>query len=309
MRIADSRSTLIFVAATTLALGLACGKRGAAPMPPAQGSGAAALPELPVIEKTNVKDEATAVPPTEGRTTGTTFPRAEAQLGPNAEGDRVRKGQVLFRQDARDAALRVEQAKVAARAAGVNLRLAETEHERNKVMFEQKAINQMAWDQIVGRLDSARVSVQQAEVAQSMAEKALADATVKSPIDGLVTAKLKSEGEMATMMPPTIVLVVQDQSTLELRFRLPEKSLTEVKPGDALTARFEALGMAREAKVLRINPAVDARSRTVEVVAMLNNKDGVLKSGLLANVEVAAKSAPALGTAEASKAAKAQGAQ
>jgi RND family efflux transporter MFP subunit len=299
---AESRFTLV----AALVLGTwgapACGKRQATPLPPAQGQGAAALPELPTIEKTSVTDEATAVAPTEGRTTGTTFPRAEAQLGPNAggviekilvkEGDRVKKGAVLFRQDTRDAALRVEQAKVAARAAGVNLRLAETEHDRNKVMFEQKAVNQMAWDQIVGRLDSARVGVQQAEVALSMAEKALADAVVRAPMDGLITAKLKNEGEMATMMPPTVVLVMQDQSALELRFRLPEKALTEIKVGDAVTARFEALGLTREAKVARISPAVDARTRTVEVVAMLPNKDGVLKSGLLATVDLGSGGKP-----------------
>jgi RND family efflux transporter MFP subunit len=291
-----ARSRFTFALLASLALLPACKRGGGAALPPAQGQGAPAMPELPVIEKTSARDEATNVAPTEGRTTGTTFPRAEAQLGPNAagviekimvkEGDQVRKGTVLFRQDARDAALRVEQAKVAARAAGVNLRLAETEHERNKVMFEQKAVNQMAWDQIVGRLDSARVGVQQAEVTLAMAEKALADAVVRAPMDGVVTAKLKNEGEMATMMPPTVVLVLQDQSILELRFRLPEKALTEVKVGDAITARFDALGLSREAKVARISPSVDARSRTVEVIAMLPNKDGALKSGLLATVEL-----------------------
>jgi RND family efflux transporter MFP subunit len=271
-----------------------CGRGKGQQLPPAQGEGAPPMPALPNVAASAL--EGTAVAPTEGRTTGTTYPRAEAQLGPNtsgliakinvAEGDRVRKGMVLFRLDDRDAALRVEQARAAREAARVNLRAVQTEYDRTKPMFDEKAVNRMQWDQLVARLDGAKVGVQQAEVALSMAEKMLADATVRSPIDGVVTAKLKNEGEMATTMPPTVVLVVQDQSTLELRFRLPEHMLGKVKIGDVVTARLDALGVVRPARVARINPAVDARTRTVEVVALLPNPDGSLKSGLLAAVDL-----------------------
>ena len=147
-------------------------------------------------------------------------------------------------------------------------------------------MNRAQWDAIEARYDSAVVAVRQAEVARNMADKAVADTAVRSPLDGVVVAKLKSEGEMATMMPPTIILVVQDQATLDLRFRLPERALTTVKPGDAVTAKFESLGLARTAKVARVNPTVDARTRTVEVVAELDNKDLALKPGLLAEVQL-----------------------
>jgi multidrug efflux pump subunit AcrA (membrane-fusion protein) len=83
-----------------------------------------------------------------------------------------------------------------------------------------------------------------------------------------------------------VVLVVQDQSTLELRFRLPEKALAEIEVGDVVKANFEALGITREAKVARIQPAVDPRTRTIELVGEIPNKDGVLKSGLLATVDL-----------------------
>jgi RND family efflux transporter MFP subunit len=280
--------------AIALALLAGCGRKPAQ-LPPATGAGAPPLPALPEMAK---QPETTAVSPTEGRTTGTTYPRAEAQLGPNSsgliakinveEGSTVRKGMVLFKLDERDAALRLEQARAAREAARVNLRAVQTEYDRTKPMFDEKAVNRMQWDQLVARLDAAKVAVQQADVAVSMADKAVADATVRSPIDGVVTSKLKSEGEMATTMPPTVVLVVQDQSTLDLRLRLPEHDLGKVKIGDVVTARFDALGTTREAKVIRINPAVDPRTRTVEVVASIPNPDRTLKSGLLAAVELTA---------------------
>ena len=260
------------------------------------------MPQLPEVAAPRTEETA-SVAPTEGRTTGTTFPRAEAQVGTNAsgviekihvkEGDKVRKGMVLFRQDTRDAALRVAQAQAALEAARVNLKATETEHARTKAMFDAKAVNGMQWDQIVARLDGARVQVQQAEVMLSMARKAQADATVRSPLDGVVVTKLKNEGEMATMMPPTVVLVVQDQSMLELRFRLPEKALMEVAVGDPVTAKFGAVDVTREAKVARVQAAVDPRTRTIEVVAELPNKDGALRSGLLAEVSLKPKTTAA----------------
>jgi RND family efflux transporter MFP subunit len=275
----------------------ACGRKGGADqLPPAQGPGSAPMPALPSV--TARSDEASAVSPTEGHTTGTTFPRAEAQIGPNAggviskilvkEGDKVRKGQVLFKQDTQDAALRVDQAKAALEQARVNLKATETEFNRTKSMFDQKAVSQMQWDQVQSRMDGARVGVSQAEVALNMANKFLGDGTVRSPLSGVVVAKLKSEGEMATMMPPTVVLVVQDQSVLELRFRLPEQALTHIKAGDQVRANFVAVGIKRAAKVSRIQPSVDARTRTVEVVAEIPNPDEDLRSGLLAEVEMGA---------------------
>jgi RND family efflux transporter MFP subunit len=275
-------------------MAVACGRGKGQQLPPAQGEGAPAMPALPNLAAP--APEATAVVPTEGRTTGTTYPKAEAQLGPNTsgviakilvnEGDPVRKGMVVFRLDDRDGRLRVEQARAAREAAQVNLRAVQTEYDRTKPMFDEKAVNRMQWDQLVARLDGAKVAVQQADVALAMAEKLLADAAVRSPIDGVVTAKLKSEGEMATTMPATVVLVIQDQSVLELRLRLPEHALGQVKVGDVVTARFDALNAVRPARVTRINQAVDARTHSVEVVAQIPNPDLALKSGLLASVEL-----------------------
>jgi RND family efflux transporter MFP subunit len=228
--------------------------------------------------------------------TGTLYPRAEAQLAPNAsgsiaevrveEGDRVKKGDVLFRLDTGDAELRRQQAAAALEAARVQQRAAKIELDRSRALFEQKAMNRAQWDQIEARHDAAVVAVRQANVALSMAQKALADSTVRAPFDGVVVAKLKSVGEMATMMPPTVVVVVQDQSVVELRFRLPERQLMRVNPGDTIQARFEALGLSREAKVARVNPTIDVRTRTVEVIAEIPNPDLKLRPGLLASVEL-----------------------
>jgi RND family efflux transporter MFP subunit len=283
---------LLMVLAAT---GPACKRRqnAAADLPPARGEGAAPLPELP---STATPASQPAVTPTEGKTTGTLFAHAEAQLAPNAsgviaripvkEGDRVKKGQLLFQLDTRDAVLRKNAAQSALDAAKVNLKATQVEHDRTKALFDQDAVNRAQWEQMQARLEGAQVGVQQAQAALAMAQKAIADGSVRSPLDGVVTAKLKNEGEMATMMPPTIVVFVQDQDVLELRFRLPERSLASVKPGSSVKATFGAIRATKTATIVRVQPTVDPRTRTIEVIAELPNADLALKPGLLAEVEL-----------------------
>ncbi len=262
-------------------------------LPPATGEGSPPAAKLPEI----VKDAPMPTAQTGNeRTTGTTYAREEAKLGPKMsgvvtkiwvkEGDVVKKGDPLFQLDARAISLGREQAAAGLRSADVNLRATQVEYDRTKALLDQNAVNRAQFDQIQARLDGAKVMVEQARVGVSQANQMLADAVVRSPMTGIVVAKLVSEGETATMMPPTVVLVVQDQSSLELRFRMPEKVLAEIKQGSRLTATFGSLGVTREAEVVRVSASVEQHTRTVEIFAVLPNKDGVLRPGMLANVEM-----------------------
>jgi RND family efflux transporter MFP subunit len=287
------RTLLLLLCVVPAAAGCKAKAEGKANLPPAKGEGAPPLPALPDVED---EEDVAPVAGTEGKTIGSLFAHAEAQLAPAVGGtivkihvkedDVVKKGQVVFQLDASDAYLRARAAKTGLDAAKVNLKATRVEYDRMKTMFEQGAVNRAQWDQIQARLEAAEVGVQQAQAGLAMAQKAVSDATVKSPIDGVVTGKYKNEGEMATMMPPTIVLVIQDQATLDLRFRLPEKALATIKKGDAFDARFTSVGVTRQATIARIMPTVDPRTRTIEVIAELANTDAKLRPGLFAEIEL-----------------------
>ncbi len=273
-----------------------CGKEkdGMENLPPAEGEGAPPAPVLPDLRAGHNGYEKATV--TSDETTGTTYAHAEAKLSPNMsgvlskiyveEGDRVKKNQVIFRLRTNDIALRLKQAKAALASAQVNTRAVKVEYDRTKRLFEQNAVNAAAWDQVKAQYDAAQAGVDQAKVGVAMARQALADTVVRSPINGVVVHKLANEGEMVTMMPPTVVAMIEDHSVLDLKFRLPERALVNAKPGDELQAVFTAIGDTRTAKIARINPTVDPRTRTVEVVAELDNSDQTLKPGMLAKIEL-----------------------
>jgi RND family efflux transporter MFP subunit len=269
-------------------------------LPPAAGSALPrpTVPTLAEIERDGGPGAAADDDEGSYRGTGTLHPREEAQLGPKSsgvltavtvkEGDLVKKGQLLFRLDAQQAQLAVEQAKAGQASAEVAARTAELDFERVKQLHERGSVSPAAFDQAKARVDGANAAVNQAKAAVSLARKVAGDSAVHSPISGVVTAKHKSVGETVTMMPPTIVLVIQDVSSLELRARLPERALGTLGAGDRIDVTVPAQGERMTVPILRINPAVDFRTRTIEVIAQIDNSAGRLRSGMLAEVVFAA---------------------
>ncbi|HLV67719.1 MAG TPA: efflux RND transporter periplasmic adaptor subunit [Polyangiaceae bacterium] len=266
-------------------------------LPPPTGSGvpAPAVPAVTALMQDPVPG-ASATGPAALAGTGTLYPEAQAELGPNAsgvlrqvlveQGDRVKKGQVLFRLDSVHAELAVQQAKASLESARVNLRTLELEYRRSKELHEKGSLPAAVFEQVEARYDVAKTSLLQAETALQVAQKALADTIVRSPIDGVVTEKRKNVGEAVTMMPPTTVVVVQDTKRLELRVRLPESVLGTLAPGGTLRAVFPAIGVERVVPILRINPAIDVMTRTVEIVCTVENGDEKLRPGMLAEVKL-----------------------
>jgi RND family efflux transporter MFP subunit len=286
----------------SLSLLAACGKSTSSEgMPPPTGKGAPPRTQLPAVAPASTADR--AKPAATDRTTGTTYPLDRAEVSPDMsgvvaeipveEGTRVTKGQVLFRMRTTEINLTVQQAEASLRSAKVGLSAVKVEYDRVRRLLEQKATEQAQFDRVKAQYDGASVAVDQAKVALAQARRRLNEASVRSPIDGVVTEVRKNAGEMATMMPVTVVVVVEDQSTLELRFRLPEAALGAVAVGDTVGAVFEAIGAERTARVHRMSPAVDLRTRTFEVIAKIDNADGSLRSGMLAIVKLGAAGGPA----------------
>ena len=298
-RATRTRGALIGAAATCLALALAgCGTdRGAdrQGLPPATGSGAPPLPVLPALAKAEAPAAAAAASP--GRSTGTLLPHAEVAVVARASGvvselavevgARVRQGQILFRIDDRGATLRLAQARTQLAAAEVQHRTAEVEFRRAKSLFEQQALTQQRWDQVSAELEAARVGVAQARNGVAVADRAVVDATARAPISGVVVTRSVALGDYVSDAAPTRVLVLQDQETLELRFRLPEQALATVRTGAALRVSVPALAISRAAQVSIVAPSVDPRTRTIELIAVLDNRDGALRPGLMADVALA----------------------
>jgi multidrug efflux system membrane fusion protein len=209
------------------------------------------------------------------------------------EGDFVERGALLVSIDPEQYLLGLRQAEAAAARAKVELEAATTEYERQKELLAQRAVPKSQFDAVEARYKGTAVAVQAAEVGLDLARKAQRDASVTAPYAGAVIKRHVSEGDMATAMPPTPLITMEETRTLDLRVQVPAVDLDRVHVGDPILVRF-ASGEELSAKISRIVPTISPGTRTFAAIVELDNAQGRFRAGLFAEVR--------LGDARASKA-------
>jgi RND family efflux transporter MFP subunit len=212
------------------------------------------------------------------------------------DGDIVKNGQALVVLDTQDFALRTQQAEAALQAAKVQLDSAKLDWNRTKALLDDKAVPQSQFDMIDARFKSAQAGVAQAEIAVAMGRKAFRDATIHAPFNGIIVKRMVNEGEYASVMPATPLVVIEEVDPLDLRIQIPSTDVTKVKTGDIVKVRFPATGQTLDARLTRVVAAMDPRSRTFSAIAELPNKNHELRSGLYAEVALAGSKPAVIGT-------------
>lgn len=118
-----------------------------------------------------------------------------------------------------------------------------------------------------------------------LAEKRLADATLRAPFDGAVNARLVSPGQYIKENTPVVTLV--KASPLRLRAEIPESASGEVRIGTSISFTTDAApGGVFHAIVRQINPALDPKARSLTAEARLVEPDTRLKPGMFVQVRL-----------------------
>jgi RND family efflux transporter MFP subunit len=319
-----SRNLIVSLSLSSLTFLAACGREGNLASLPAANAAPAVQPApatapKPSAEKPVSDDKATSdtiAPPPAGTAflSGQTEAHRRSTLTPKVsstvtrvlvrDGDLVKNGQALVVLDTQDFALRTQQAEAALQAAKVQLDSAKLDWNRTKALLDDKAVPQAQFDMVDARLKGAQAGVAQAETAVAMGRKALRDATIHAPFNGIIVKRMVNEGEYASVMPATPLVIVEEVDPLDLRIQVPSTDLNKAKAGDVVKVRFPATGQTLEARLTRVVAAMDPRSRTFSAIAELPNKDHALRSGLYAEVSFGAgKPAPVETPAAKTKAA------
>jgi HlyD family secretion protein len=174
------------------------------------------------------------------------------------EGDRVKKGQFLLqidpvspRANARSnelgrAALarELESARAQAELAAADLKRAQGNFEAGIVPAAdlERARTTAATTEASVRALERRV--EQAGASLESAQDLVAKTTVRSPMDGIVTARRVEEGEVAVIgiqnSPGTVLLQISDMSVVETELEVDETSIPAVKVGQQARVRIDA---------------------------------------------------------------------
>ncbi|MEZ5701981.1 MAG: efflux RND transporter periplasmic adaptor subunit [Burkholderiaceae bacterium] len=195
------------------------------------------------------------------------------------EGEPVSAGEVLARIDSTEARARVEQAQQQAASAQSQVVIAQRAAENNQALVQKGFISATALETSSANLSAAQANHQAAMAALDIAKKTLADTTLRAPLSGQIAARLVQNGERVGV--DARIFEVIDLSSFEMEAALPASDAAAVRPGQTAQVRIEGLANPVRAEVDRINPNVQAGSRSVQVYLRVPTIEG-MRQGLFA---------------------------
>ncbi len=188
-------------------------------------------------------------------------------------GQYVKAGQIIARFDTFGSTSQYKQASVAYENALLN-------YKRMKKLLEEGAISQSTLEQTEMGLKVAEANL---DVSRSLIE-------LTAPISGIITKQFVEKGEL--LYPGAPIVTIAQTGQVKLILKISETEIANIKIGQKAKVEVSTYpNKIFEGKVYKIAPAANPENRKFKTEILLNNTDGLLKSGMFAkaNIEIAYK--------------------
>lgn len=200
-----------------------------------------------------------------------------------ADGQYVRAGQVI-------AVLAQGQETASLAAANAQSREAEQQLARINALKQRGFATKSSLDAQVAAAASAR-----AQAAEARAS--IADRVIRSPFSGYASLRQISVG--AVVGAGTEITTISDTSQIKLDFSVPETLLASLSVGQPIEAKAAAWPDAPFRGTVRaIDPVLDPATRAIKLRAILPNRDGRIKPGMLLTVSLESRPRDAVAVPE-----------
>jgi multidrug efflux system membrane fusion protein len=208
------------------------------------------------------------------------------------EGQEVRKGDVLFRVDARpfDAALKQAEANAMRDVAARDQ--ARSQERRYQELLEKNFVSKEAYAQIRTNAETAEATVKASQAGLENARLNLEYCTIKSPLDGYVGKVLLQVGNLVKANDVNSLVIINQVRPIYVNFAVLEQSLPEIRRYMAeapLAAEVTASGAAKplaSGSLVFVDNAVDPSTGTIRLRAQFDNRDSALWPGQFVNVSL-----------------------
>ncbi len=180
--------------------------------------------------------------------------------------------------------------------------------ERQKTFYRQEIISKNAYEQSELMYENSKTAYRSAQLRYNDLKRQLAfssqqsqrnleisrnmesDFLVKSEENGKVYAILREKGEMVNMQTP--VAIIGDAERFEIELQIDENDIVRIRQGQKLVVVLDSYkDKTFEARITKINPYLNERSRTFTVEAEFTDKPPTLYPNLSleANIVVNSK--------------------
>ena len=237
------------------------------------GPGAPASVEVGKVEVLALADDAQAVGSLRSRQGVVLRPEVSGRVAQInfADGQRVRRGQLLVQLDDTLQRAQLQQAEAQAAIARTNL-------QRSRELLGQGFVSQSAVDQ-----NQAALLVAEAQVALASAQ--VARMKMLAPFDATAGIKLINLGDY--LKDGADIVNLEDMSSMSVDFRLPERYMVRVRASQPIELAVDAVpGRTFKGRVEAVDAQVDANGRSLLVRARVDNPDAVLRPGMFARPRI-----------------------
>ena len=234
-----------------------------------------------------------------GKSDVTITPQASGQLMRIAvsEGQQVKKGEVLFVIDSRNAQLELEAAQANLQAALAQENSAKLEFESNKNLFEKKIVSNYMLANSENAYKQAQAAVAQARAAVNRAKVELGFCTITAPVTGVIGEIAVRVGDQVS--PLSELTLLSGNTTIDAEFSLTEALIEEmVQSGMTSKQKEEYIAnlpdvtfvmkngteYPHKGRITTLTGVVNASTGSLSCKATFPNPEGHLYSGVQGTV-------------------------
>jgi HlyD family secretion protein len=209
-------------------------------------------------------------------------------------GQAVKRGDLMVRVDPRIPRNAVAQAQADLEVAQARLTNASSQRRRADELFKSQSITEQEHEQALLDYANANAEVIRARVALDNARDQLDDTNVRAPINGTIIQKQVERGQVISSPTNdvgggTVLLKMADLNLVQVRTLVDETDIGKIQPGQRATVTVDAFpNRPFDGTVLKIEPQAQTEQNVTmfPVLVRIDNKDGLLRPGMNAEVEV-----------------------
>jgi RND family efflux transporter MFP subunit len=200
-------------------------------------------------------------------------------------GDPVKAGQTLMSLDNTDFIAGVQQAEAGLHSNELQVESARADYDRAQTLQAAGAMSDQQLEQARLRYETLLAGSAQAQAGLLAARTALDKCTLTSPIDGVVGSIGLSLGDTAN--PAMVAAVVSDNRALEVEVLVSEAEVSYIQKNSQVKVYVRASQEAAFTGVVEsIASVADPSKHNYTVKVGLANPDGIIKSGMFADLYV-----------------------
>jgi RND family efflux transporter MFP subunit len=216
---------------------------------------------------------------------------ADGRLRDIQAGDPVKAQELLATVKSDTYQAQVDQFASALAGARASYTKAQRDFDRDSQLLKQQVIAKSEYDQTRQEYESTQSQVEQAEATLSQAQINLGHCRLASPMDGEI---LDRHAEIGSLVEQgTVAFKVADTSEMKAIFGVSDIQVELLKQGEPQTVVSEAIpGVQLVGTITKIAPNADPTTRIFDVEVTVPNKDGKLRTGMIASLQLVQTEAP-----------------